>query len=62
VKAWLRSIKSDERLPGLCVMRVQREKISKDERGFSERVVDRFGRDPSRLQILFVNDADKFSG
>jgi len=43
-------------------MRVQREKISKDERGFSERVVDRFGRDPSRLQILFVNDADKFSG
>jgi len=40
-------------------MSVLRETISKDKRGFIERVIDRFGRDPRRLQLLFLGDADK---
>jgi len=32
-----------ERLFGLCMMSVHREKISKDEQDFIERVVDPFG-------------------
>jgi len=39
----------DERLPGLCVMRAQREKTAKTSEFFSEGVVDRSGQDPSRL-------------
>jgi len=31
------------------------ENTSKDKRGF----IDRVGRDPSRLQLLFQGDADK---
>jgi len=37
------------------MMSVHREKISKDKHGF----IDRFGRDPRRLQLLFLSDADK---
>jgi len=50
---------SVERLSGLCVMSVHREKISKDKKGFIESVIDRFGRDLKRLQLLFLSDADK---
>jgi len=42
-------------LSGLSIMSVHREKISKDKQGF----VDRFGRYPRRLQLLFLSDADK---
>jgi len=44
---------SDGRLPSLYMSSVHREKISKDEQGFIERVLDRFGRDLRRLQLLF---------
>jgi len=37
------------------MMNVHSEKISKDK----QRVVDRFGRDSRRLQILFLSDAEK---
>jgi len=40
-------------------MSVPREKISKGKQGFSERMIDRFGRDPRRLQLMFLGDADK---
>jgi len=33
-------------------MSVSVKKISKDKQGFIERVIDRFGRDPSRLQLV----------
>jgi len=41
------------------MMSIAREKISKDKHGFIERVIDRFGRDPRRLQLWFLSDADK---
>jgi len=37
-------------------MTVHREKINKDKQGFIERVLDHFGRDPRRFQLLFVTD------
>jgi len=37
------------------MMSVHREKISKDKQGFIESVLDRFGRDIRRLQILFLS-------
>jgi len=36
-----------------------REKVSKDKQGFIERVVDCFGRDLRRLQLMFPSDAGK---
>jgi len=59
VKTWLPSTMSDERLSGLCMMSVHREKISKDKQSFVERVVDRFGSEPRRLQLLFRSGDDK---
>jgi len=38
---------------------VPREKLSRDKRGFIERVIDCFGRDFRRLQLLPLNDIDK---
>ena len=46
VETWLRSPMSDERLSGLCMMSVHREKINKDEQNFVGSVINRFGRDP----------------
>ena len=40
-------------------MSVHREKISKDKQGFIGSVLDRFGRDIRRFQLLFLSDADK---
>jgi len=40
-------------------MSVHHEKISKSNRGIIERVIDRFGRDLRRLQLLFLSHADK---
>jgi len=39
-----------ERLPGLCMTSVHRKKIIKDKQS----VMDRFGRDARRLQLLFL--------
>jgi len=44
---------SDERLPGLYMTSVHREKSAKTIRGFIERVLDRFGRDSRCVQLLF---------
>jgi len=39
----------------MCMMSVHREKISKNK----QRFIDRFRRDPRRLQLLFLGDAGK---
>jgi len=49
---------SGERLSALCMTDVHSEKISKDKPGSIEMVIDRFGRDFRRLEILFPSDAD----
>jgi len=43
----------------LFMMSVFRENNSKDKQGSIERVIDRFGRDPRRWQLLFRNGPDK---
>ena len=35
------------------------KKAAKDKQGFIEIVIDRFGRDLRRLQLLSLSDADK---
>jgi len=42
-----------------CMMSIHREKISKHKQSFIERVIHRFGRNPGRLQLLFLSGADK---
>lgn len=53
VKTWLRSTMADDRLSGLCMLSVHREKVNAKKSEFMERVVDEFGRDHRRLQFLF---------
>jgi len=43
----------DERLFGLCLMSVHREKIKKVKQGFIVRVFDRLGRDPDVCSFVF---------
>jgi len=45
MKTCRRSSVSDERIPGLCTISVNREKVSKEKQDFIERVIDRFRRD-----------------
>ena len=53
VKTWLRSTMTEDRLNGLCMISVHREKISTSKQQFIERVVTEFGLEPRRLQFLF---------
>jgi hypothetical protein len=53
VKTWLRATMADDRLSGLCMLSVHREKINANKAEFMEKVVDEFGRDHIRLQFLF---------
>lgn len=53
VKTWLRSTMSDERLSGLCMLSVHREKINKNKQIFIEKVIEKFGSETRRLQFLF---------
>jgi len=38
-------------------MSAHSEKVSEDQQGFIERVLNCFGRDLRRLQLLFLSDA-----
>ena len=51
VKTWLRSTMADNRLSGLCMMSVHRERINKREkkRKFIHKIIDKFGRDHRRI-------------
>lgn len=53
VKTWLRSTMSDERLSGLCMLSVHRDKVNGNKKDFMDKIVDMFGRDNRRLQFLF---------
>ena len=52
-KTWLRSTMTEDRLNGLCMISVHREKNSTSKQQFIERVVTEFGLEPRRLQFLF---------
>lgn len=53
VKTWLRSTMSAQRLSGLCMLSVHRDKVNSQKTELMNRVIDKFGRDPRRLQFLF---------
>lgn len=53
VKTWLRSTMSDQRLSGLCMLSVHREKVNSQKTKLINRVIDKFGSDPRRIQFLF---------
>jgi hypothetical protein len=54
VKTWLRSTMSDARLSSLCMLSVHRARVQRESK-FAARVMDRFGMQPRRLQLLFTN-------
>lgn len=53
IKTWLRSTISEDRLDGLAMMSVYRERISSDIADFCSKVIDKFGRSKRNLQFLF---------
>lgn len=53
VKTWLRSTMSNERLSGLCMLSVHRDKVNCNKEVFMDKIVDMFGSDNRRLQFLF---------
>jgi len=60
VKTWLQSM-WDERLVRLVYdERSPWKNQQRWARLYIERVVNRFARDPGRLQLLFLSDADKY--
>ncbi|XP_050546850.1 uncharacterized protein LOC126908636 [Daktulosphaira vitifoliae] len=57
VKTWLRSTTSEDRLNGLCMLSVHREKVKASKNQFIEQLITRFAiEQPRRLQFLFTND------
>ena len=56
VNTWLRSM-GNERLSRLYMSSVHKEEIKKNKQRFIGRVVDKFGEDRKRLQVLFNNEA-----
>lgn len=52
VKTWLRSTMSDDRLSGLCMMSVHRQRVW-NNKAFISKVIDRFGQNPRRVKLLF---------
>nr|CAB3267958.1 zinc finger MYM-type protein 1-like [Phallusia mammillata] len=53
VKTWLRTSMSDQRLSGICMLSVHRDKIKQQKNVLINKIIDKFGRDPRRLQFLF---------
>lgn len=53
VKTWLRSTMAENRLAGLCLISVHRDKIEKNKSQFIGRVLDQFGQDRRRLKFVF---------
>ena len=53
VKTWLRSTMSDKRLSSLCMLSVHRDKVSSQKTEIMNKVIDKFRRNPRRLQFLF---------
>lgn len=55
VKTWTRSTMSEDRLDGLCMISVHREKIEDKKNEYIEEVINIFGIKKINLQFLFVN-------
>ncbi|KAH7980865.1 hypothetical protein HPB49_019733 [Dermacentor silvarum] len=56
-KTWLRSTMTNNRLDGLCMMSVHRERVMKHRNNFITRVIMQFAhKNPRRLQLLFKED------
>lgn len=54
VKTWLRSTMTNDRLDGLCMMSVHRERVMKHKDDFITRVITQFAqKNPRRLPLLF---------
>lgn len=57
VKTWLRSTMTNDRLDGLCMMSVHRERVMKHKNDFITHVISQFAqKNPRRLQLLFKED------
>ena len=54
VKTSLRSTMSNERLSGLCMLSMHREKICSRKSEFMEQIVNKFGSERRQLQFLFT--------
>ena len=52
VKTWNRSTMSDDRLSGLCMLSVHKKRINNCA-NFIDKVVDKFGQQKRRLELLF---------
>ena len=52
VKTWNRSTMSDDRLSGLCMLSVHKKRINNCP-NFIDKVVDKFGQQKRRLELLF---------
>ena len=53
VKTWLRSTMSDERLSGLCMLSEHRDQSNTNKIKCIEKVIEKYGSDTRRLQLLF---------
>jgi len=54
VKTWTRSTMSEDRLDGLCMISVHREKINDKKNEYVEQIINIFGVKKRNLQFLFV--------
>ncbi len=55
IKTWLRSTMAENRLSGLAMMSVHRKRIETDAT-FTDSVIDEFGQNTRRLQLLFTDE------
>ncbi|KAL7630341.1 UNVERIFIED_CONTAM: hypothetical protein RMT77_019511 [Armadillidium vulgare] len=55
VKKWLRSTISNERLNGLCLISVHREKVSRQKHQLIEDIKTNFGKGKRHIKFLFSN-------
>ena len=53
VKTWLRNSMTDKRLFALCVLSVHRDSETSRKDDFMSKVIDKFGSDRRRLQLVF---------
>ncbi|CAI6362441.1 unnamed protein product [Macrosiphum euphorbiae] len=54
VETWLRSTMGDDRLNGICMLSVHREKVNSNKEKFIENALTTFGREcPRRLEFIF---------
>ncbi|CAI6354144.1 unnamed protein product [Macrosiphum euphorbiae] len=55
VKTWLRSTTGEDRLNGLCMMSLHRERVNANKDNFIQDVINMFGIKRRNLQFLFTD-------